>query len=114
MSRVVVMRVEDADAEISIIEPADRLSGAPRIRVWSMDASEQSLSAGIWEATPGKWRFANPHWEYFHVVEGHSVVTEDDGASYTLRAGDGLILRAGFSGTWEVIETTRKEFVIRD
>jgi hypothetical protein len=29
-----------------------------------------------------------------------------------LRAGDRMILRPGFKGTWEVIETTRKDYVI--
>ena len=27
--------------------------------------------------------------------------------------GDGFVLRPGFKGTWEVVETTRKEYVIR-
>lgn len=40
-------------------------------------------------------------------------MTEDGGAPIHLRAGDRLILRPGFTGTWEVIETTRKDYVIR-
>jgi uncharacterized protein len=30
-----------------------------------------------------------------------------------LRAGDTFILRPGFKGSWEVVETTRKAYVIR-
>ena len=30
-----------------------------------------------------------------------------------LRAGSRLVLRPGFKGTWEVVETTRKDYVIR-
>ncbi|MBB4525923.1 UNVERIFIED_ORG: putative cupin superfamily protein, partial [Rhizobium sophorae] len=28
-------------------------------------------------------------------------------------AGDRMILRPGFKGTWEVVETTRKDYVIK-
>ena len=41
------------------------------------------------------------------------MLTGDDGLVHDLRAGDALILRPGFSGVWDVIETTRKEYVIR-
>lgn len=51
--------------------------------------------------------------EYFHILSGHSIVTEDGGEAISLEAGDRLILRPGFKGTWEVIETTLKDYVIR-
>ena len=28
-------------------------------------------------------------------------------------AGDSFVIKPGFKGTWEVLETTRKEYVIR-
>ncbi len=40
-------------------------------------------------------------------------MTEDGGDPIHLKAGDRLILRPGFKGTWEVLETTRKDYVIR-
>ncbi|PZM16863.1 cupin domain-containing protein [Rhizobium tubonense] len=93
---------------------ADRLvSGAPQFTTWNVEEAEGGLYAGIWEATPGKWRIVYDEWEYFHVLEGYSVVTEDGGEATHLRAGDRMILRPGFRGTWEVIETTRKDYVIR-
>jgi uncharacterized protein len=39
--------------------------------------------------------------------------TEDGGDPVNLRAGDSMVLRPGFKGTWEVVETTRKDYVIR-
>jgi len=41
------------------------------------------------------------------------VIAEDGGKARTVRAGDSFVLRPGFKGTWEVLETTRKEYVIR-
>ncbi len=72
------------------------------------------MSAGFWESTLGKWHFANSHWEYCRILTGISVITEDGGEAYTVRAGDSFVLQAGFKGTWEVIETTRKDYVARD
>lgn len=93
---------------------ADRLiSGEPRFTTWNIEEAEGGVYAGIWQSTPGKWRIVYDEWEHFHILEGHSVVTEDGGEPIHLRAGDRLILRPGFKGTWEVLETTRKDYVIR-
>lgn len=93
---------------------ADRLvSGAPTFRTWNLDEAEGGLYAGIWEATPGTWRIVYDEWEYFHILSGYSIVTADDGKVFHLRAGDRMVLKPGFKGTWEVIETTRKDYVIR-
>lgn len=92
----------------------DRLiSGNPEFTTWNIEEAEGGIYSGIWQATPGKWRINYDEWEYFNILEGHSVVTEDGGDAIHLRAGDRLIIRPGFKGTWEVIETTRKDYVIR-
>lgn len=92
----------------------DRLiSGDPRFTTWNLEEAEGGVYAGIWQSTPGKWRIVYDEWEYFHILEGRSVVTEDGGDPIHLKAGDRLILRPGFKGTWEVLETTRKDYVIR-
>jgi len=92
--------------------PPDRvISGDPRFTTWNLEERD-GLWCGIWEATPGKWRIAYAEWEYCRILAGHSVVTGRDGAEHHLRPGDSFILRPGFEGTWEVIETTRKDYVI--
>ena len=93
---------------------ADRLiSGNPEFTTWNLEEAPGGLYAGLWQSTPGKWKISYDEWEYFHILSGHSVVTEDGGDAITLRAGDRLILRPGFKGTWEVVETTLKDYVIR-
>jgi len=93
-------------------DPAKVISGSPRFRTWNVEERD-GLYSGIWEATPGKWHVSYDEWEYCHVVAGHSVISQEGGESWTVKAGDGFVLRPGFKGTWEVIETTRKEYVIR-
>lgn len=104
-----------ATVEPEVGEPAaDRLiAGTPRFRTWNVEEADGGLYAGVWESTPGKWRIVYDEWEYFHILSGYSVVTEDGGEAVHLRAGDSTILRPGFKGTWEVVETTRKDYVIR-
>lgn len=93
---------------------ADRLiAGTPVFTTWNLEEAEGGVYAGLWQSTPGTWRIVYDEWEYFHILEGHSVVTEDGGAPIHLRPGDRLVLRPGFRGTWEVIETTLKDYVIR-
>ncbi len=93
--------------------PADRVvSGTPAFRTWNVEEAD-GLYAGVWEATPGKWRIVYDEWEFCHILSGISVIAEDGGETRTVRAGDSFVLRPGFRGTWEVVETTRKQYVIR-
>ncbi|MGJ8626265.1 MAG: cupin domain-containing protein [Sulfitobacter sp.] len=92
---------------------ADRLiSGNPEFTTWNIEDAD-GLYCGIWQSTSGKWRISYDEWEYFHILSGTSVITQDGAAPVTLAAGDSYILRPGFTGTWEVLETTTKDYVIR-
>lgn len=101
-----------AAAETERPAPEKFISGDPRFTTWNVEERD-GLYCGIWEATPGKWRISYEEWEYCRILAGCSVITADDGTEYPLAPGDSFILRPGFSGTWEVIETTRKDYVIR-
>lgn len=89
------------------------ISGNPKFRTWNVEERDGGLYAGIWEATPGKWRIEYDEWEFCHILSGVSVIAEDGGEARTVKAGDSFILRPGFKGSWEVLETTRKEYVIK-
>ena len=94
---------------------ADRvIGGTPAFRTWTFEESADGKTfAGVWESTPGKWRIVYDEWEYCSILSGVSVVTDDNGVSQEVRAGDAIVIRPGFSGTWEVVQTTRKIFVVR-
>ena len=91
--------------------PEKVLAGDPVFTTWNAE-ERPGLHCGIWQSTPGKWRISYDEWEYCRILEGHSILTEDGGAPQTVRAGDSFVIRPGFRGTWEVIETTRKDYVI--
>jgi uncharacterized cupin superfamily protein len=104
-----------AEAVWEPIPPEKIISGAPRSRLWvHYENPPERLSAGEWEATPGKWRIAYTEWEWMVLISGRCVVTGDDGARIEAGPGDAFVIEPGFTGTWEVVETMRKHWVIRE
>ena len=103
---------EAATPEHDAPAPDKVISGAPRFTTWNLEERD-GLYCGIWRATPGKWRISYDEWEYCRILEGHSILTEEGGEPQLVRAGDSFVLRPGFRGTWEVVETTTKDYVIR-
>ncbi len=101
-----------AAAETGAPAPDRLISGAPEFTTWNAEERD-GLYCGLWRSTPGKWRIVYDEWEYCHILEGHSILTEDGGEPRHVKAGDSFILRPGFKGTWEVVETTTKDYVIR-
>lgn len=105
--------IAGVEAEAGEPAPERLISGDPKFRTWNVEEQPGGLYAGVWESTPGKWRVSYDEWEYCRILSGVSIVAEDGGAARRVIAGDSFILRPGFRGTWEVLETTRKEYVIR-
>ena len=102
----------DGPGEAGAPDPEKVSEGKPRFRTWNLEERD-GLYSGIWEATPGTWRIAYDEWEYCRILAGRSVIAEEGGEAVEVGPGDGFVIRPGFRGTWEVIETTRKEYVIR-
>ena len=97
--------------ETSRPDPAKLISGNPVHTTWNIE-ERGTLFAGQWHSTPGKWRVSYDEWEYFRLLEGVSIITDAAGHATTLRAGDAFIIRPGFTGTWEVLDATLKDYVI--
>ncbi|MEZ5811902.1 MAG: cupin domain-containing protein [Rhizobiaceae bacterium] len=112
MTSLVAISPENAQVEESRPDSSKVVSGDPVHTTWNVEERD-GLYCGIWQSTPGKWRISYDEWEFCHILEGLSVIAEEDGEAREVRAGDSFILRPGFKGTWEVVETTRKEYVIR-
>ena len=106
------LTLDAAPAETGAPAPDRLIAGNPEFTTWNVE-DRDGLYCGIWRSTPGKWRIVYDEWEYCHILEGHSILTEDGGEPRHIRAGDSFILRPGFTGTWEVVETTTKDYVIR-
>ena len=106
-------RIDDASVEalVSRPEPGKVVSGDPVHTTWNIE-QRGNLNCGIWQSTPGKWAVSYAEWEYVYIHVGHSILTDETGAETHLMATDSFIIRPGFVGTWEVVETTIKDYVI--
>ncbi|MBU2981531.1 cupin domain-containing protein [Lentibacter algarum] len=108
-----LLKVSENDSpETERPDPSKLIAGDPVFTTWNLEERD-GLYAGIWQSTPGKWEVSYNEWEYFRILEGVNIITDTDGNETRLSADDSYILRPGFSGTWEVVETTRKDYVIR-
>lgn len=94
--------------------PAEKLiDGNPKQTLWLRytDPSEQFL-VGVWQSEVGTWRIRYTEEEYCLMLAGISTITDEAGQATTVRAGDEFVIPRGFVGTWQVVEPSRKRFVI--
>ncbi len=94
--------------------PVERcIRGQPLQRTWNhFTSDDEKFFSGIWEGEPGCWRIRYTEHEFFEILSGRSILRDPSGAERALQAGDRVVIPAGFEGEWEVIETTRKVYVI--
>jgi uncharacterized protein len=112
---VVRLDAVEPAAEDYFLAPEKLIRGNPKQTVWMhyTDPSGQFM-VGIWRSEPGLWRVHYTEQEYCHILEGTSVLTDAAGHAVTVRAGDSFVVPRGFVGTWEVVATTTKRFVIHE
>ncbi len=103
---------EGITPEIFRLDPARVLKGDPVLTTWNVE-DRDGLYCGLWASTVGAWRVTYNEWEYFRILEGLAVVTDDAGPVHHLGPGDSLVIRPGFQGVWETVEPVLKDYVIR-
>lgn len=105
----------DTTARRRLADLPDRvIEGDPRhVTEMRFESPDGALACGTWTSTPGTWHAFTGRDEFCTIVSGHVRLTGEDGTTRTFRAGDSFLIPNGFRGTWEVVETTVKHFVIR-
>lgn len=92
-----------------------RITGNPLRTTWT-HYSSAGTDYGIWACEPGAWRiaFSAHKEEFFQVIEGRIRIHDSQGEKREFGPGDACVIPAGFCGTFEVLETVRKYFVVID
>lgn len=110
-----VLKLDEASSggEEYYLAPEKLVEGNPKQTVWIhyTDPTKQFV-VGIWRSEPGKWQVAYTEEEYCQMLDGVSVITAQDGHRVAVKAGESFVVPRGFVGTWEVVETSTKRFVI--
>lgn len=75
--------------------------------------TEGAIDSGVWSCGVGGWDETDYAVdEVMVMVEGRLEITDTDGATRQLVAGDMFFLPKGWSGRWEVLEPMKKVYVI--
>jgi uncharacterized protein len=111
MTHLLRVTRDGVEPEVSRPAPEKVLSGDPVHTTWNLE-TRGNLYAGLWHSTVGEWTCDYVEWEYVHILQGVSVLTDQAGHATELRAGDSFVIRPGFRGTWRVVEPTLKDYVI--
>ena len=115
------MRIDSIIDFAQVITEAERyrpaaekiLKGEPDQAVYNHYSSPcGQFAAGVWEGEVGQWTVNYTEHEYCEILQGVSVIRDQDGNAKTVRAGDRFVIPAGLKGTWEVLEPCRKVYVI--
>jgi uncharacterized cupin superfamily protein len=93
---------------------ADRiLSGDPRHQVTNYFSDDtQQFHTGVWSSTRGKWRIRYSESEFCCLTRGRVALENLGGQRWEFGPGEGFLVPAGFSGTWEVLEDCTKFYAI--
>ena len=113
LKKLVFFSESEPEPEVATTPAEKCVRGRPLQRTWNHYTSEDGrLFAGIWEAEPGCWRVSYTENEFCQILAGRSVLRDAAGAERVLEPGMNFVIPAGFEGQWEVVETTRKIYVI--
>jgi len=114
MTLLVPIKTSDlGDGENRYADPRILLKGNPLMTSWRQDEIKDKVRTGVWRSEPGKniSRKEN-RYEFCLILDGKVLISEDGGQTHSFAAGDAFVMKPGFTGTWETIETVTKLFVI--
>jgi uncharacterized protein len=109
MARTV--RVADAELTPYDLEPDCVLAGNP-ITSSVVMTSDDRVTCGIWQITPGTAVDIAENPGMFVVLSGHATIAVDGGPTFDIGPGDVYIWDAGERTVWTVHETLRKVYQI--
>jgi uncharacterized cupin superfamily protein len=106
-----------ADIELPAKTPKPTvLEGSPAeasVTLWT--AVDGTMRIGVWECTPGRFQSnREAASETCYILKGRVRLTNEDGSSKEVGAGEMLVLPRGWKGEWAILEETRKIFVIHN
>lgn len=71
------------------------------------------VEAGVWECTPGTFPSRRDGFrEAVTIIKGSGSLRDADGNETPFVAGSALAIPEGWSGEWDIVETTRKVYVV--
>jgi len=113
LKNIIFLDENEAEFEEYTTAPEKCVRGQPDQRTWHhFTSGDEKFFAGLWEAEPGCWTIEYTENEFCQILAGRSILRDDGGRERVVRAGDSFVIPAGFRGQWDVLERTKKIYVI--
>ncbi|MCV6625421.1 MAG: cupin domain-containing protein [Cellvibrionaceae bacterium] len=74
--------------------------------------NDENFFCGVWSSDSGKWRVQYQEDEFCYLIDGEAILTDAQGNSERLNAGDAFVIPAGFEGSWETLGKATKFYAI--
>jgi hypothetical protein len=102
------------DIPASKLEPRGQVAEPVGLPVASIRSSSfhNEPDVGIWECSAGKWRRQVTNGEFCYFLAGRCIFHADSGRAIAIEAGDVVFFPPNTTGTWEILETVRKTYVL--
>jgi uncharacterized cupin superfamily protein len=115
MPSVIAFSQQHTEPEVDYPRPERLVNGNPQRTTWNhySNASGEVFS-GVWSCTVGSWRIemGPTEDEFFFVTQGSCCLTDESGVALTAKAGESLLIPAGFKGIFAVLEPMQKHYMI--
>ncbi|WP_020410884.1 cupin domain-containing protein [Hahella ganghwensis] len=104
---------ENVASETYVPDASKLVSGNPVQTLWNNFSSpDDKFHVGIWDSKAGIWTVSYSEQEFCLILEGDSIIHDEQGGVRRVKAGDQFYIPAGFIGRWEVPEYCKKIYVI--
>lgn len=95
------------------IAPERILTGSPMEVVQNMFINEkENFFCGVWSSTEGEWTLNYTEDEFCYLIKGQAVLTDEQGVSEEINAGDAFVIPAGYKGRWKTVGEAQKFYAI--
>jgi uncharacterized cupin superfamily protein len=117
MAHVIAFTGQQTAPDVDHPAPERRVRGNPARTTWNHYTNDSGeVFSGVWSSEAGSWRiFMGPtEDEFFFVVSGRCRLVDETGHAVEAGPGESLLIPAGFTGTFDVLEPMVKHYMIVD
>ena len=106
---------QSQEPQVYYVSEHKLIAGNPKQTIWlEYESADREFCAGVWASEVGEWKVHYTEQEYCCILEGISVLTDENGNAQEFSANMEFMVPRGFVGTGRVVEPTRKRFVIHE